>query len=194
MIEGIDTMSATQLGLITEEELMALGADAQVEVMNGEVIRMAPVGMLHHIIAGNIYRALYTAVEQGGAGYVFMDGLICLLDMHGQGIRGAYVPDVCFIRKGRIPTGYDLARPFPGAPDLAVEVMSPDDSVETVLAKVRTYLAKGTEQVWVVYPSQKEIHQYLQGEKGVRVYSGDDVIRADSLVPGLSLRAEDLFS
>ncbi len=186
-------MSSTRVRLMTEAELLALGSDARIEIIQGEVVRMAPVGMLHHLIAGNIYRALYAAAEQSGAGYVFMDGLICLLDMQGQGIRGAYVPDVCFIRRGRIPRGYDLSRPFPGAPDLAVEVMSPDDSVEAVLAKVRTYLAKGTGQVWVVYPTQQEVHQYIQGEKGVHVYSGEDVIRTAGLIQGLDLTADALF-
>jgi Uma2 family endonuclease len=187
-------MDTTQLKLITESELMALGSDAHVEIINGEVVEMAPAGMLHHLIAGNIYRALYGFVERGKSGYVFMDGLICLLDIERTGIRGAYVPDVCFIRKGRIPEEYDLSRPFPGAPDLAVEVMSPGDSVEAVLAKVRQYLDKGTEQVWVVYPTQQEVHQYIRGEMGVRTYSGADNIDASALFPGLTLVAQDLFT
>jgi Uma2 family endonuclease len=187
-------MSTVEEKLFTESELMALGPDARVEIVQGEMIEMPPVGMLHHLVAGNIYRALYSFVEHHESGYVFMDGLLCLLDIQGEGIRGAVVPDVCFIVRERISRGYDLSRPFPGAPDLAVEVMSPSDSVEAVLAKVRLYLEKGSQQVWVVYPQQREIHQYIQGEAGVHTYSGTDVIDTSALFPGLALAAQDLFA
>jgi Uma2 family endonuclease len=187
-------MVTTQSKLLTEADVLALGSDARVEIVDGEVIEMPPVGMLHHFIAGNIYRILHDFAVDSKSGYVFMDGLICLLDVDGEGIRGAFVPDVCFIRKDRIPQEYDLARPFPGAPDLAVEVVSPNDNVEALLAKVRTYLNKGTEQVWVVFPQQQEVHQYIRDEAGVHTYSGSDTIGAEALLPGLELTMRAIFS
>jgi Uma2 family endonuclease len=64
-------MSTVEEKLFTESELMALGPDARVEIVQGEMIEMPPVGMLHHLVAGNIYRALYSFVEHHESGYVF---------------------------------------------------------------------------------------------------------------------------
>ncbi|MBI5667288.1 MAG: Uma2 family endonuclease [Chloroflexi bacterium] len=189
------TMDVPQIGLLTEHELMALGSDARIEVHNGEVVEMNPVGILHHLVAGNFYDALKPFVVQNRLGYVFMDGLLCLLDIsEGGGIKGAQVPDVCFIRRGRIPKDWNLERPFPGAPDLAIEVVSPDDDPDELLGRVRKYLAKGSEQVWVAYPRQQEVHQYRgDSPDSLRVYRGQQVIEAESLFPGLKLVAHNFF-
>ena len=189
-------MDIARTALLTEDDLMRLGADARVEIIDGEVVEMSPVGMLHHFIAGNIYDLLKPFVIRNALGYVFMDGLICLLDKEpGGGLRGAQVPDVCFIRKGHILKDFDISRPFPGSPDLAVEVMSPDDTGEEVLKKVRKYLEKGTEQVWVVYPQQEEVHQYLASSPDVLpIYRAKDaVLEAETLFPGLKLTVGDFF-
>lgn len=188
-------MDVSQTVLMTEQELMALDTDARIEVQDGEVVEMNPVGILHHLIAGNLYDALKPFVVQNRLGYVFMDGLLCLLDIaEGGGIRGAQVPDVCFIRKGRIPEGWNLERPFPGAPDLALEVVSPDDDPDELLGRVRKYLAKGSEQVWVAYPRQQEVHQYRSDSPdSLRVYRGQQMIEAESLFPGSRLLAEACF-
>jgi Uma2 family endonuclease len=178
-------MEATQIKLITEEALMAMGSDSRIEIIDGEVIEVSPVGILHHIITGNIFRILDYFVVSNKLGIVFMDGLLCLLEKQGRGIKGAQVPDVCFVRKGRIPKGFNLSRPFPGAPDLAVEVMSPDDTVEDVLKRVRKYL----------YPLQQEVHLYRRDSAGqVRVYTGSDVIEVGDLLPGLSITADACFA
>ena len=59
---------------VTLDDLMALGSDARVEVINGEVVEMAPVGGLHHIVGGNINYLLKTYVDEHKLGIVFMDG------------------------------------------------------------------------------------------------------------------------
>jgi Uma2 family endonuclease len=79
---------------------------------------------------------------------------------------------VSFIRLENIPADWDLEKPHPGVPDLAVEVVSPGDSAEDVQAKVRTYLDKGAQQVWVLYPKTKEIHQFIGSQRDTfRVYT-----------------------
>jgi Uma2 family endonuclease len=190
-------MAAVPSAIITDDDLLCLGAKGQwVEVVNGEIVPMAPVGLLHHLIAGNVYNALYTFVRTQQSGYVFMDGLICVLERDpAQGIRKTRVPDTCFIRKGRILPDFDLSRPFPGAPDLAVEVVSPDESAADMLAKVHDYLDAGAEQVWVLYPTQREMHQFCRGEADtVHVYKGSVPINVESLLPGMMLTPDELFA
>ena len=105
------------------------------------------------------------------------------------------MPDVSFVRKGLLPKGWNIERPFPGAPTLAVEVVSPDDDAEDLLKRVRDYLRAGSEQVWIAYPSEREVHQHRRGADVVRVYTqGDDVIDTADLFPGLTLTVSAVFA
>jgi Uma2 family endonuclease len=181
--------------LITEAELMALGSDARVEVVDGEIVEMAPVGMLHQFVGGNIHDPLKAFVKEHDLGYVFYDGLIYLLDRNATHLRGARVPDVSFVRKGVLPKGWNIERPFPGAPTLAIEIVSPDDDAEDLLKRTRDYLRAGSEQVWIAYPSEREVHQHKRGADTVRVYAKDeDVIDVEGLFPGLSLTIGSIFA
>lgn len=179
--------------LITEAEFMALGSDARVEVIDGEIVEMSPNGVLHLFLGKNVYDLVNPFVVANNLGYVFSDGLLCVLDSTQRGIKGAQVPDVTFIRKGSIPKKFDLSRPFPGAPDLAVEVISPGDDAAVLLKRVRKYLEFGTEQVWVLHPDEHEVHQYRRGIDMIQVYKDAGQIDTEALFPGLVLMVEDIF-
>lgn len=180
--------------LYTVEELMALGSDERVEVIEGEIVEMSPVGGLHHFIAGNIYDELRAFTRKHDLGFVFMDGLLYLLYKEGKGIRGAQVPDVSFIRGVDIITTWQMEQPYPGAPTLAVEVMSPDDKIEEVLLRVRRYLNAGSEQVWLVFPRERELHQYFRESRAqVQVNQIDDALDGGTLLPDFTLRMRDVF-
>lgn len=181
---------------ITEDDLLRLGAeDKAFEVVNGELVEMSPVGYQHVALVFHIAKILDRFASENRLGHVLPDSLIYVLQRGSRGkVRVSRVPDVSFIRRGRIPKDFDVTRPFPGAPDLAVEITSPTEKPEDTLGKVRDYLRFGSEQVWVVYPKQEEVHQYRRDEsKTVRVYTGDDVIDAASLFPGLELKARALY-
>jgi Uma2 family endonuclease len=104
------------------------------------------------------------------------------------------VPDVSFIRLENIPLDWNIERPFPGAPTLAIEVMSPDDKAVDLQKRIHDYLSAGTEQIWVAYPDTREIHQYIRGEEMIRIYQNDDVMDVESLFPGLTLVTSELFN
>jgi Uma2 family endonuclease len=94
-----------------------------------------------------------------------------------------------------IPKGWNIERPFPGAPTLAIEIVSPDDDAEDLLKRTRDYLRAGSEQVWIAYPSEREVHQHRRGADTVRVYSQDtDVIDVEGLLPGLMLTLSEIFA
>src|SRR5688500_16280260 len=103
---------------IKETDLMRLGAsDERFEVANGVLLRIAPNGVEHALIAGYVYRCLrvhcdnhvQVMVLPGGLGYVLEQ------DTHGN-LDSVRVPDVSFIRWNRVPKHFDLHRLFPGAP------------------------------------------------------------------------------
>lgn len=181
--------------IITEDDLIRLDAKGQLfELVNGELVEMNPVGLQHSDITGTVYRTLYDFAIPRKLGRVNMDSLIYVLHIHPEtGKRTARVPDTSFTRKGRLPKDFDRARPFPGAPDLAVEVVSPGEDADDLMGKIRDYLRYGTQQVWVLYPGPVELHQYIQGEKGSRIYFEADILDGGTLLPGFSVRVGDFF-
>jgi Uma2 family endonuclease len=184
--------------LITVDEFMRLAAQHyRVEVADGrvqiqDIEDMHPVGGTHVIIIGNIYDLIKPYVKQNALGLFLTDGLAYLLDARADGLKGARVPDLSFIRKRNIARGWELDRPYPGHPDLAIEVVSPSEGADDILAKVGDFLDYGTEQVWVVYPGQRELHQYF-ADGSVRRYRDDDLVDVSGLFPGLTLKLSDLF-
>jgi Uma2 family endonuclease len=189
-------MESVQAAPLTVDDLLQLDTqDRRFEVVNGEIIEMQPTNILHVIIMSNVFEILKAYAVSHQLGFVFPDNLLYILHVDVEtGVRETRSPDVSFVRKGRITRSTDLTRPFFGAPDLAVEVVSPGEDADTLLAKIRDYFAYGSEQVWVLYPTQRELHQFIRGEKGARHYTDDDVLAAETLFPGLALRINDLFA
>lgn len=179
---------------ITEAELLRLDAqDIWVEVIDGEFVEMQPVGVQHSDIAGNTYDILKPFARVNKLGEVRMDSLIFVLHIDPEGgIRKTRIPDVSFVRRGRLPKDFDRSRPFPGAPDLAVEVVSPDEGADELLAKIRDYFAYGTDEVWVLYSEQQELHQYIRGDKGIHIFTAEDNFTS-VLFPNLTIKVADLF-
>jgi Uma2 family endonuclease len=156
---------------------------------------LTPYGFLHGIICANVYDVLRPFVRVYRLGYVLGHGV--LYDLGGDDTTASpLVPDVSFVRKGRLPAGFDLARPFPGAPDLAVEVISPNETASDVLARVDAYLNAGTVQAWVLFAQRRELYQYLRtgGKTTVSLYGGSDRVAVEALFPGLELVVERLFN
>ena len=184
--------------LVTVDEYMRLAErHYRVEVVDGElriedVEDMHPVGGTHVIVISNIYDLIKPFVKHHELGLFLTDGLAYLLDETAEGLKGSRVPDVSFIRQEAIVRDWDVDRPYPGHPTLAIEVVSPSEGADDILAKVDDFLEYGTEQVWVVYPGQQELHQYFNDGR-LRRYRDDALIDAAALFPGLTIRLSDLF-
>ena len=148
----------------------------------------------HNFVAANVYRALYGFVTARKLGCVFTGGLIYILHYDPEtGIRLNQTPDGSFLRQERLHKDLDLSQPFTGAPDLAIEVISLDDMVAEVFDRIGQYLTYGTEQAWVLFPAQGELHQYVRGEGTIHVFKDSDTLPGGTLLPGLSLFVGDLF-
>jgi Uma2 family endonuclease len=184
-----------QTPIITEDDLLRLGAKGErFEVIKGELVPMSPVGFEHSTIAFNVAKILDAFVRKNKLGFVRPDSLIYVLRTNEKGVQETRVPDVSFIRNGRFPKGFDFSRPFPGAPDLAVEVVSPSETAEDVMDKILDYLSEGTEQVWVLYPRKKTLHVYNRATpEQVRIYHEHETLRAENLFPNLELVIADCF-
>ena len=87
---------------------------------------------------------------------------------------------------------HELPKFFDGVPDLAVEVMSPDDTKREVAEKVNMWLAHGTSGVWVAYPRQMTVVIHRVGQPPRTLNIGDE-IRDEPLLPGFVLPLSRVF-
>jgi Uma2 family endonuclease len=101
-------------------------------------------------------------------------------------------PAVSFIRKDRVPPGPPTDDYWLGAPDLAVEVMSPGDTVNEVDEKARAWLDAGAAIVWVVNPAWRTLTVYRPAADPETLTQADDLDGGD-LIPGFRCRVADLF-
>ncbi len=175
---------------MTAEGLFSLPDDGwRYELIRGELRRMPPAGMRHGQIASRLNQHLAAYVETHNLGVVFTAEAGFRLTQHPDTVRAS---DVAFIARGRIPaegvpTGY-----WPGAPDLAVEVVSPSDRFDDVIEKVVEYLAAGTRLVWVIQPRTHTVTVYrASGE--VRLLRGHEELSGEDVLPGFTCPVSALF-
>jgi Uma2 family endonuclease len=178
------------------DDLAQLDPEFQYEVVDGRLVEaaMSP-SYMHVLLIEALYDILKPFVKQHDLGRVHTDGLMYVLHVNEAGVRYARIPDLSFIRKDAIPAEFDVSKPFPGAPTLAVEIVSPNERPDSVYGKLRDYIAYGTEQVWVLYPTPQQIAVFTQDvEHPNAIYSVNDVIPTDTLFPGLALPVADIFA
>jgi Uma2 family endonuclease len=101
-------------------------------------------------------------------------------------------PDVTFVRNEKLPKEEDQNKFAEFVPDLAVEVLSPTDRQTFVLEKIREFLENGVPIVWLVDPAAKTVTEY-RSLSVIKQYSGDDVISAESVLPGFSCPISRFF-
>ena len=148
-------------GILTADDLLHIPDDgSHCELVEGRLIRMSPPGSVHGAIATQLAAALINWVDQHDLGQVFVEtGFHLAVDP--DTVRA---PDVSFVEKRRIPPSGLPRAYWRGAPDLAIEVLSPDDSAAEVDEKVREYLDRGTQAIWVVDPDARTVTVHGAGQ------------------------------
>lgn len=182
---------ATDLRTMTADELLAMPNDGiRRELVAGELREMTPAGWQHGRIAGTIASELGPYVRKHGLGAMATAEASFRLSADPDTVR---VPDVSFVRRERLDAVGDTAGYWPGAPDLAVEVISPNDRYSEVKAKVREYLAAGTRMVVVVDPDDRTVTVHRPGSDPVEL-DETGVIDGGDVVPGWTLPVRDIFA
>ena len=160
------------------------------ELDEGMLIEMSPAGGKHGGIAGLLLGFVWNFVRQYGLGYVTAaeTGFILFHDPNGKDIVRA--PDVGFIQGDRLPDGLpDGYIPF--APDLAIEVVSPNDEADEVQLKISQYLKHGTRLVWIAYPKSETV--MVHTPTSVQTLDLDGVLDGGAVLPGFRLSVRDIF-
>lgn len=180
-------MVATKL--MTAQDLERMPDDEnRYELVQGELIRMRPTGFEHAEITFLIGTELNNFVRPRKLGAVGGEGGF-ILNRDPDTVRA---PDVFFLRAERVPTG-DAYQRFAGfAPDLAIEVRSPTDSMSDLLAKADEYLAAGTSLVWLFDPRTKSV--VVKSKAGMTATLGiDDELDGGDVLPGFRLSLRTIF-
>ncbi|MEM6283723.1 MAG: Uma2 family endonuclease [Chloroflexota bacterium] len=187
--------STTQQGIPVEQYIL-LDEDKFYEVVDGRIVEgEVTAGFNHLLVSDNLYDMVKHHVRKNRLGYFFTDGLNCILERDADGnVLRSRIPDLCFISLDAMPANFDRNLPFPGAPTLAVEVVSPSERSGNIEDKIDDYLRAGTEQVWVIQPSTQRLYQHITGEDSIRVYSIDDVLTAPTLFDDLKIPVAALFA
>ena len=115
-----------------------------------------------------------------------------ILHTNPDGRDTVRAPDVGFISKARIPEEGLPEGYFQGAPDLAVEVVSPGDSHQDVEQKVLDYLDAGTKLIWIVQPRMRTITVY-RSLKDVRILTENDTLDGNDVLPGFNIAVKEIF-
>jgi Uma2 family endonuclease len=174
--------------LLTADELEQMPDDDSVrtELDEGELISMPPTGLDHGYRENEIGSILRSYVKRHRLGRVYVGEPGFRLDT-----GTVRAPDVAFVRQERLEEmgGAGFAK---GAPDLAVEIFSPSDSVPQLMRKVKQYFAAGCHTVWIVYPETREMH-VLEASGADRILRVGDVVEASELLPGFSAPLAEFF-
>lgn len=179
-----------ETGLVTAEELLAWPDDGmRHELIRGELRTMSPAGARHGKAAMRVGMLLAVHVREHGLGEVAAAETGFWLSRDPDTVRA---PDAAFIARERADQVGDAAGYWPIAPDLAVEVVSPNDTFTEVHEQALEWLSAGTRMVVVLDPATRRVTLYEPGPRSTPL-SPDDVVDLGAVVPGFAVAAGELL-
>ncbi len=184
-------MSEAASQLLTIDDLYRLPDDGlHWELVHGRLVSEPSPGARHGRIAARVTGLLLAYADKHRTGVVLTCDSGFILHRSPDTVRA---PDVAWINRKRYLGLDDEALLVPGAPELAVEVLSPSNREAAVHAKVADYLAAGTTVVWVIDAEARQVRTYrslLEPQSLV----GRDLLAAEGLLPGFGVSVEDIFA
>jgi len=165
---------------------VALDPDRLYEIVDGQPEEKEMPGARHGGICTRltIKLGMYLTANQLGALYAETSFQI------GANER---IPALAFVSATRLPPEGEPDTTWPMPPDLAVEVISPNDLYERVYAKVMEYLAAGVKQVWLVSPKHQTVTIYHSATH-ITAFAGDHELVSEDLFPGFRCPLREIFT
>ena len=179
-------MGVLTSGQVSVEEYLSNPAYEHCEYVGGRPMELY-VGHKKHVrIQGRCFRKLDEYFDNRPGGYVGTE-LHCRVKIGGE--LHFRLPDVSVVLGGRFSEdGY-----LEGAPDLAVEILSPEDTISQQMRKIEEYFANGTKLAWLILPPERSVLVLVPGSPLRTVVSGENLTGGD-LLPDLNFPVDYLFS
>ncbi len=174
---------------LTPDDVLNLPDEVSYELVNGR-LKEREMGMLSQFFAAQIVSLLWNYWKATGIAYVFTEiGYVCFPERPNRMRR----PDVSCVRVDRLAfdrfdKGFSKIRP-----DLAVEVISPNDTVYDLEEKLDDYRVAGIPLVWLIFPELKRV-RVIRPEGPPSELGMDDVLSGEEILPGFRCPVSDLFA
>ncbi len=182
-------MSTPTHHITTVEELLNAPSDlGPCELVRGELIMMSPGKGRHGVVSARILGELIAFVRENALGEVLDSSAGYVLARDPDTVRE---PDVSFLSTERFK-GQDLDAFLEGAPDLAVEVLSPSNTAAEMRAKMDDYFGAGCQIVWIVDPLRKSIVVH-RPDGSSAILTEEDTLTEGELLPGFSVVIREVF-
>ncbi len=174
----------------TPEDLLHMPNGDRYELVDGHLVERA-MGARSSLVAANLIQLLGAHAKGNHLGRVFGTdcGYQCFPD---QPNRVRY-PDCSFIARGRLPGDQPPEGHVPLAPDLVVEVVSPNDLAYDVEQRIEDYLRAGVRLMWVVYPNTRRMVIFRPGGNATRLNETEEVT-GEEILPGFRCLVAELFA
>lgn len=175
---------------ISPEELRRLESESGVEFAHGHIVEK-PASIESSRVEATIVHLLKSETSRERKTQVFPSsmGYQCFPEEPGRFRK----PDVSLVRSERL-AGYDPQTGLiPFVPDLAVEVISPNDTAYALGEKIEEYLANGFSLIWVVQPNTKTVTIY-RGDGSVAVLHEPDEITGEGALPSFRCKVSEFFA
>ncbi|CAN5752465.1 hypothetical protein BH23CHL2_BH23CHL2_02320 [soil metagenome] len=188
---SVQERASKQTKLVTVDDVQSMPdvPGMQLEINEGILVQVPGASVAHHLIVMAIVRLLDGFVSDQNLGYIFPDGVAYILQRDPDVLR---IPDVSFLELDRLSEGAELEGYWQGAPDLAVEVVSPHDNAYDLHDKVHQYLESGTRLVWVVWPGRLSVSVHSADGSGKEL-TIDESIDGGDVLPGFSAPVARFF-
>lgn len=173
-------------GKITFEEFLAwCDEDTWAEWVDGEVIILTPASRKHQRTARFLIQLLGLYVEKSVLGEVLFEPFLVRLP---EILRRGREPDIIFIRKERLHLLKETY--FDGAPDLIIEIVSPESYTRDKIEKYREYEAAGVAEYWLIDPDSRQAEFFRLDKNGrYRLLAPDEEgIYRSEVLPGFRLK------
>jgi len=175
---------------VTAEDLPYLAPEEGLaELVAGQIVREPAPGEEHGWVAGSLLVLLGQFVRKHRLGRIYAAETGFVLARDPDTVRA---PDAALVSAERLATAARRGPYFEGAPDLAVEVLSPGNAPAVMAAKVRDFLAAGARAVWVVDSSRREVIVH-RPSRAPETLSRTDTLDGGSAVPGFRLPVREIF-
>ncbi len=181
-------MSVASKSMTADELFDMPHGGKRLELVRGELRTMPPAGYEHGDTTVELTWRVAQFVRSNDLGRC--SGAETGFRLSSDTVRA---PDFAFVSKARIPPGGLPKKFFPGAPDLAVEVVSPGDTTLEVDENVLDWLNGGCQAVWVVDPKLRTVTIY-HSATDIRVCASDAELADNTVVPGFRCKVSDLFA